>query len=67
MPTAEQMYTCFCLMQGLSNAFCSIDIFRYVKRRNRVYILAVNARQEEIQIEVYKTGNYDFINNETKL
>ena len=67
MPTKEQRYTCFCLIQNLSNAFCSIEIFRYDKRRGRVYILAVTSRDEEIQIEVYKTGKYDFINDETKL
>ena len=67
MPTKEQMYTCFCLMQNLSNAFCSIEIFRYDRKRDRVYILAVTARDEEIQIEVYKTGKYNFIDDQTRL
>ena len=36
-------------------------------RRKRVYILATNDRNEEIQLEVYETGRYDFINDETRL
>lgn len=54
-------------MQILSNLFCSIEIFRYDEKRKRVYILAMTAREEEIQIEVYVTGRYDFIDDETRL
>ncbi len=67
MPTKEQQYACFYLIQLLSNLFCSIEIFRYDQKRKRVYILALTARKEEIQIEVYETGSYDFINDETRL
>ena len=67
MPTQQQMYACFYLIQSLSNTLCGIEVFRYDRKREKVYILAVNARDEEIQIEVYKTGEYNFINDETKL
>lgn len=67
MPIKEQQYACFYLIQLLSNLFCSIEIFRYDRGRKRVYILAMTARKEEIQIEVYETGSYDFINDETRL
>ena len=66
-PTLEQQYACFYIMQMLSNLFCSIEIFRYDEKRKRVYILAMTAREEEIQIEIYVTGRYDFIDDETRL
>ena len=67
MPTQEQQYTCFYLSQQLSDLFCRVEIFRYDRKRKRVYILALTAREEEFQIEVYTTGRYDFINDETRL
>ena len=66
-PTSEQQYVCFYLMQLLSNLFCNVEVFRYDENRKRVYILARTARAEEIQIEVYTTGRFDFINDETRL
>ena len=61
MPTREQMYTCFYLMQGLSNTLCRVEVFRYDKKYRKVYILAINVRNEEIEIEVYQTGKYFFL------
>ncbi len=43
-------------MQSLSNAFCSIEMFRYDGKYQKVYILAITSRGEEIELEVNKDG-----------
>jgi hypothetical protein len=58
-PTQEQFYKCFCLMQYLSNTLCNVELFRYDDKYGKVYILATNARGEEIEIEVDRDGAID--------
>ena len=40
----------------LSNTSCNIEMFRYDRKYQTVYILAVNARGEEIEILVNRDG-----------
>ena len=67
MPTQSQMFTCFYLLQSLSNTFCTIEVFRYDRNQQIVYILAENFREEEIQIVVLKDGQWRLIDDETNL
>lgn len=46
-------------MQYLSNTFCNVELFRYDVRHGKVYILAINTRGEEIEIEVNQDGEID--------
>lgn len=63
MPTVEQQYTCFYLMQQLSNLFCRVEVFRYDVDTREVFVLALNSRDEEIILIVKDTGRYRFIND----
>lgn len=55
-PNEKQVYKCFYLINLLSNTSCNIEIFRYDRKYQTVYILAVNARGEEIEILVDRDG-----------
>ena len=67
MPTQAQMYACFRLLQSLSDKFCTVEVFRYDRKQERVYILAKNTLGEELQILVFKNGQWRFITDETRL
>lgn len=54
-PNEKQVYKCFYLINLLSNTSCNIEIFRYDRKYQTVYILAVNA-SEEIEILVARDG-----------
>lgn len=67
LPTPEQMYTCFYLLQLLSNTLCSIELFRYDREQEIVFILAETNKGEEIQTIIYADGNWRFIDDQTRL
>lgn len=67
LPTQSQMFTCFYLLQSFSNTLCSIQVFRYDRKQETVYILAENSLGEEIQISVNRTGKWRFIDDQTRL
>lgn len=46
-------------MQYLSNTLCNVELFRYDNRYGKVYILAVNARGEEIEFEINRDGEIE--------
>ncbi|WP_442933219.1 DUF6888 family protein [Microcoleus sp. herbarium12] len=61
-PTDEQAQTCLRVCQMLSNCYRDIQLFRFNPRSREVYIFA----GEELQIRVFPSGDWSFI-NETEL
>jgi len=55
--------TCVRVCQWLSNGYQNIHLFRYDAITQVVYIIA--GALENIEIEVYTNGLWEFINDET--
>ncbi len=61
-PTDEQAQACLRVCQMLSNFYKDIQLFRFNPRNREVYIFA----GEELQIRVFPSGDWSFI-DETEL
>jgi hypothetical protein len=61
-PTDEQAQACLRVCQMLSNYYKDIQLFRFNPRSREVYIFA----GEELQIRIFFSGDWSFI-NETEL
>lgn len=56
-PTAQQALACVRVCQMLSNLYQDIKLFRFDDKTEEVYILA----GKELQIIVYKNGEWEFV------
>ncbi|MFB2896571.1 hypothetical protein ACE1CI_26965 [Aerosakkonemataceae cyanobacterium BLCC-F50] len=57
MPTAAQTLTCFILCQRLTNFYRPIFMVRLDRRINKIYILA----GDETEIEIDSNGNWEYL------
>ncbi|WP_250123076.1 hypothetical protein [Chroococcidiopsis sp. CCMEE 29] len=65
-PTVEQAFAAVRVCQLLSNYSRNIYLFRYDDTREIIYVIAgTEVDPEQIQIEIYTSGLWRSINNET--
>jgi len=61
-PTSQQALACLRVCQMLSTSYRAIYLFRYDTTRQIIYIQAgVEAKNDEIEIEILKNGLWRFI------